>query len=74
LFREALGELRAGIGLQIAIIAASVGLDVCDDLGSTLPASEIRSQTLCRRGMAEQEECWSCGCSALSDDESVIDL
>jgi hypothetical protein len=38
----------AGIGLQIAIIAASVGLDVDDDLGSTLPASEIRSQTLCR--------------------------
>jgi len=24
--------------------------------------------------MAEQEECWSCGCSALPDDESVIDL
>jgi hypothetical protein len=72
--RRGLDELRAGVGLQIAIIAASVGLDVDDDPGSTLPGPEIRSQTLCRREMAEQEECWSCGCSALSDDESVIDL
>lgn len=36
-FGEALGELRAGIGLQIAIIAASYGLDVEDDLARTLP-------------------------------------
>jgi hypothetical protein len=36
-FGEALGELRAGIGLQVAIIAASFGLDVEDDLARTLP-------------------------------------
>lgn len=29
---EALGELRAGVGFQVAIIAASYGLDVEDDL------------------------------------------
>jgi len=39
-FAEAIGELRAGVGLQIAIIAASFGLDVDDDLASTLPAPE----------------------------------
>ena len=36
-FGEALGELRAGVGLQVAIIAASYGLDVEDDLARTLP-------------------------------------
>lgn len=39
-FGEALGELRAGIGLQIAIVAASYGLDVEDDLALTLPDPE----------------------------------
>lgn len=39
-FGEALGELRAGVGLQVAIIAASFGLDVDDALASTLPAPE----------------------------------
>lgn len=36
-FGEALGELRAGIGLQVAIVAASYGLDVEDDLARVLP-------------------------------------
>ncbi|WP_267242277.1 DUF6650 family protein [Streptomyces sp. PR69] len=36
-FGEALGELRAGVGLQVATIAASFGLDVEDDLARTLP-------------------------------------
>lgn len=36
-FGEALGELRAGVGMQVAIIAASFGLDVEDDLAQTLP-------------------------------------
>lgn len=36
-FGEALGELRAGVGLQVAIIAASFGLDVEDDLARALP-------------------------------------
>lgn len=36
-FGEALGELRAGVGLQIAIVAAAYGLDVEDDLARTLP-------------------------------------
>jgi hypothetical protein len=36
-FGEALGELRAGVGLQVANIAASFGLDVEDDLARTLP-------------------------------------
>jgi hypothetical protein len=36
-FGEALGELRAGVGLQVAIIAASFGLDVEDELARTLP-------------------------------------
>ncbi len=36
-FGEALGELRAGVGMQVAIIAASHGLDVEDDLASVLP-------------------------------------
>jgi hypothetical protein len=39
-FGEALGELRAGVGLQVAIIAASFGLDVDNDLASTLPPPE----------------------------------
>jgi len=39
-FGEALGELRAGVGLQVAIIASSFGLDVEDALASTLPAPE----------------------------------
>ena len=33
-FGEALGELRAGVGLQVANIAASFGLDVEDDLAT----------------------------------------
>ncbi len=36
-FGEALGELRSGIGMQVAIIAASFGLDVEDDLARVLP-------------------------------------
>ncbi len=36
-FGEALGELRVGVGLQVAIIAASYELDVEDDLARTLP-------------------------------------
>ena len=39
-FGEALGELRAGIGLQLAIVAASYGLDIEDDLARTLPDPE----------------------------------
>lgn len=37
-FGEALGELRSGVGLQVAIIAASFGMDVEDDLARTLPS------------------------------------
>jgi hypothetical protein len=37
-FGEALGELRSGVGMQVAIIAASFGLDVEDDLAQTLPS------------------------------------
>ena len=36
-FGEALGELRAGVGMQVAIIAAAYGLDIEDDLASVLP-------------------------------------
>jgi len=36
-FGEALGELRSGVGLQVAIIAAAYGLDVDDTLADTLP-------------------------------------
>ncbi len=36
-FGEALGEMRAGIGLQVVLIAARYGLDVEDDLAKTLP-------------------------------------
>lgn len=36
-FGQALGELRAGIGLQVAIIAAAHGLDVEDTLANQLP-------------------------------------
>jgi hypothetical protein len=39
-FGEALGELRAGVGLQVAVIAAAYGLDVEDDLAATLPAPD----------------------------------
>ena len=39
-FAQALGELRAGVGLQVAIIAAAYGLDVEDDLAAMLPAPE----------------------------------
>ena len=39
-FGEALGELRAGVGLQIAVIAAAYGLDVEDDLARVLPGPE----------------------------------
>jgi hypothetical protein len=34
---EALGELRSGVGFQVAIIAAAYGLDVEDALAATLP-------------------------------------
>ena len=36
-FGQALGELRAGVGMQVALIAAAYGLDVEDDLAATLP-------------------------------------
>lgn len=36
-FGEALGELRSGVGMQVAIVAASFGLDVEDDLARVLP-------------------------------------
>lgn len=36
-FGEALGELRAGVGMQTAVVAASFGLDVEDDLARVLP-------------------------------------
>lgn len=39
-FGEALGALRAGVGLQVALIAAAFGLDVEDDLAATLPAPD----------------------------------
>lgn len=39
-FGEALGELRSGVGLQLAIVAASFGLDIEDDLARTLPEPE----------------------------------
>ncbi len=39
-FAVALGELRAGVGLQAAIIAASFGLEVEDELAGTLPELE----------------------------------
>lgn len=37
-FGEALGELRSGVGLQVAVIATTYGLDVEDELASTLPS------------------------------------
>lgn len=39
-FGEALGELRAGVGLQVGIVAASFGLEVEDALGRMLPPAE----------------------------------
>jgi len=39
-FGEALGELRSGVGLPVAIIAASYGLDVEDDLARVLPVPD----------------------------------
>lgn len=39
-FGEALGELRAGIGLQVAVIAAAFGLEVDDALARVLPAPD----------------------------------
>ncbi len=54
-FGEALGELRAGVGLQIAIIASSFGLDVDDDLASTLPAPEAPGPTPCRKAIGDYE-------------------
>jgi hypothetical protein len=39
-FGEVLGELRSGVGMQVAIIAASFGLDVEDELARTLPEPE----------------------------------
>lgn len=40
-FGEALGEFRAGLGMQVAIVAASYGLDIEDDLAKVLPEPEI---------------------------------
>ncbi|HVV77162.1 MAG TPA: DUF6650 family protein [Mycobacteriales bacterium] len=40
-FGEALGELRAGVGMQVAIVAASYGLDVDDELARTLPDVDV---------------------------------
>jgi hypothetical protein len=39
-FAQALGELRAGVALQVAVVAAAYGLDVEDDLARTLPPLE----------------------------------
>ena len=39
-FGEALGELRSGVGLQVAIIAAAYGPDVDDALAATLPPAD----------------------------------
>jgi len=39
-FGEALGELRSGVGLQVAVIAAAYGLDVDDDLAAALPPAD----------------------------------
>jgi hypothetical protein len=39
-FSLALGELRAGVGYQVAAIAATFGLDVEDTLAQTLPMIE----------------------------------
>ncbi|WP_276321541.1 hypothetical protein [Microbacterium oleivorans] len=36
-FGEALGELRAGVGLQAGIIAARYDLDIEDDLAAMIP-------------------------------------
>lgn len=36
-FGEALGELRAGVSLQIGIIAANYKIDIDDDLASIIP-------------------------------------
>jgi hypothetical protein len=36
-FGQALGELRSGVGMQVAVLAASFGLDVEDDLAQVLP-------------------------------------
>lgn len=43
-FGEALGELRSGVGMQVAIVAASFGLDVEDDLARVLPDPDPRSE------------------------------
>lgn len=39
-FGEALGELRSGVGMQVAVVAAAFGLDVEDDLAIVLPAPD----------------------------------
>jgi hypothetical protein len=39
-FGEALGELRAGVCLQVAVIAVTYDLDVEDDLANVLPDPE----------------------------------
>jgi hypothetical protein len=39
-FGEALGELTAGVGMPVAIMAASFGLDVEDDLPRTVPSQD----------------------------------
>jgi hypothetical protein len=49
-FGEALCELRSGVDLQVAIIAASFGLDVEDDLARQLPRAGHSPPVLaCRR-------------------------
>lgn len=41
-FGEALGELRSGVVLQVAIIAKAFGLDVEDDLANVLPMPDAQ--------------------------------
>jgi hypothetical protein len=41
-FGQALGQLRAGVGLQVALVAASFGLDVDDVLAEVLPLQDPR--------------------------------
>ncbi len=39
-FGQALGQLRAGLGLQVALNAASYGLDLEDELAAVLPLQD----------------------------------
>jgi hypothetical protein len=48
-FGEALGELRAGIGLQAGIIAARYKLDMEDDLAGRIAAA-VQSRSCPRAG------------------------